>query len=172
MKNNTQAFWEEKYIQQDTGWDMGEVSPPLKAFFDGLTDKNQQILIPGAGNAYEAAYLHQNDFTNVHVLDISHPPLDRFKNNYPSFPKNHIHQANFFNFEGQFDIIIEQTFYCAIPPDKRDEYVHKMHSLLKNKAHLVGLLFDFPLTEEGPPYGGSKEEYQIRFQEYFDFQKL
>ncbi|WP_317163713.1 class I SAM-dependent methyltransferase [Psychroflexus maritimus] len=171
-KSNTQIFWEKKYKKQDIGWDIGQVSPPLKAFFDGLTDKNQQILIPGAGNAHEAAYLHQNDFTNVHVLDISHPPLDKFKKNYPSFPQNHIHQANFFDFGGQFDMIIEQTFYCAIPPIKRDEYVHKMYSLLKNKAHLVGLLFDFPLTNEGPPYGGSKKEYQRRFQDYFNFQKL
>lgn len=172
MKSNTQIFWEEKYHQQDTGWDMGMVSPPLKTFFDGLSNKNQSILIPGAGNAHEAIYLHQQGFTQVHVIDLAQPPITHLKNQCPSFPEKHIHQIDFFDFKGQFDWIFEQTFFCAIPPQRRDEYVLQMHSLLKNKAHLVGLLFDFPLTDEGPPFGGSTDEYRKRFQHYFHFHKF
>lgn len=170
--SKTQSFWESKYSQHDTGWDMGSISPPLKAFFDELTNQSLKILIPGAGNAYEAAYLHHKGFTNVHVLDISTQPIANFKENNPNFPKHHIHHTNFFDFENQFDLIIEQTFYCAIPPNKRGDYVLKMHSLLKDEGNLVGLLFDFPLTEEGPPYGGSKTEYKTRFQPYFNLLKL
>ena len=43
-----------------------------------LTNKAAKILIPGAGNAYETEYLHQNGFTNVHILDFVLDPLDAF----------------------------------------------------------------------------------------------
>jgi Thiopurine S-methyltransferase (TPMT). len=50
--------WQERYLNQQTGWDIGEISQPLKAYFDQLTDKRMRILVPGGGNGYEAAYLH------------------------------------------------------------------------------------------------------------------
>ena len=47
-----------------------------------------------------------------------------------------------------------------------------MHSLLSPKGKIVGLLFNFPLTQEGPPFGGSKEEYLTLFSEKFTIKKL
>ena len=47
-------FWNNKYLNHTTGWDLGAVSPPLKAYIDSLDNKDLAILIPGAGNAYEA----------------------------------------------------------------------------------------------------------------------
>jgi len=72
-------FWSSKYQEGQTGWDMGEVSPPIKNYIDQLTNKNLSILIPGAGNAYEAAYLFEQGFTDVTVLDLAKEPLDNFK---------------------------------------------------------------------------------------------
>ena len=40
-------FWENRYRNQETGWDLGTVSPPLKAYIDQLEDKDVAILIPG-----------------------------------------------------------------------------------------------------------------------------
>ena len=42
-----------------------------------------------------------------------------------------------------------------------------MHNLLKENGKLAGVLFSFPLTEQGPPFGGSKEEYQQLFSDKF-----
>ncbi len=47
-------FWDNQYQQGNTGWDLKQVSPPLKAYFDQLVDKKLSILIAGCGNAYEA----------------------------------------------------------------------------------------------------------------------
>lgn len=58
-------FWNERYSSQQTGWDIGSPSTPLKEYIDQLTDKDIRILIPGCGNAYEAEYLHQQGFSNV-----------------------------------------------------------------------------------------------------------
>ncbi|MDX1327998.1 MAG: SAM-dependent methyltransferase, partial [Arenibacter sp.] len=71
-----------------------------------------------------------------------------------------------------FDLILEQTFFCALDPDLRPQYVHKMKQLLKPTGKLVGLLFTFPLTESGPPYGGSPEEYKALFGDHFNFKVL
>jgi len=46
-----------------------------------------------------------------------------------------------------------------------------MKELLNPKGKLIGLLFQFPLTEVGPPFGGSKEEYNSLFENDFDIKK-
>jgi orotidine-5'-phosphate decarboxylase len=63
METLTAEFWNEKYLNQQTGWDLGEVSPPIKTYIDQITNKDLRILIPGAGHAYEANYLLENGFT-------------------------------------------------------------------------------------------------------------
>ncbi|MGX1025018.1 methyltransferase [Flavobacterium sp. CS20] len=167
-----QNYWEERYKKGKTGWDMNQVSPPLKNYIDQLKDKSLKILIPGAGNAYEAEYLFQNNFKNVTVADIAKIPLNNFKNRLPNFPQDNLLHIDFFDINDTFDLIIEQTFFCALPPKKRPDYVKKMHDLLKPNGKLVGLLFNFPLTDEGPPFGGNINQYQNYFEELFCVEKL
>lgn len=155
----TQDFWSKKYQNKQTGWDVGYPIPALTNYIDQLKNKSLKILIPGCGNGYEAAYLHKEGFTNVYIADITEEPLINFKNQNPTFPKNHILHIDFFNLQLKFDLILEHTFFCALPPTKRTEYVNKMHHLLNPEATLAGLLFSFPLSEEGPPFGGNKELY-------------
>ena len=61
LLNMDKQYWSQRYQEGQTGWDIGGVSAPLAAYFDQLEDKNLRILIPGAGNAHEAAYLFQKD---------------------------------------------------------------------------------------------------------------
>ena len=75
-----EKFWTQRYENGSTGWNIGYASPPITAYFDQVPDKSARILIPGAGNAYEAEYLYQQGFENVFVLDIAQPPLDALKN--------------------------------------------------------------------------------------------
>ena len=173
MKNklNT-AFWEAKYTHDLTRWDIGHISTPLKVYFDQLTDKNISILIPGAGNGYEAEYLFKAGFKNVFMLDFASQPLENFSTRVPDFPKNNLIKDNFFNHVGSYDLIVEQTFFCALDPSLRKEYVLKTHELLKAKAKLVGLFFNFPLTDEGPPFGGNIEEYKALFSKNYKLKVL
>ena len=166
------TYWSSRYQQNEIGWDLRGVSPPLKEYIDQLEDKSIKILIPGAGNSYEAEYLHNRGFTEVFVLDIAEEPLENFKKRLPSFPKDHLINFDFFKFTGSFDLILEQTFFCALAPEIRSLYAQKMNSLLNEKGKLVGLLFDKKFESEGPPFGGSKEEYITYFRPYFDLQVL
>lgn len=171
-KINNKSYWEDKYVNNATGWDLGQVSPPLKAYIDQLENKDLNILIPGAGNSYEAEYLFQQGFLNTNVLDIAQSPLKNLKRRSPNFPDNQLIHDNFFDHEATYDIIFEQTFFCALPPELRAEYVNKIHDLLKPEGKLVGLLFTFQLTENGPPFGGSQAEYIRLFKEKFDLDIL
>lgn len=159
--------WEARYQEDSTGWDIGHVSTPLKAYFDQLKDREAKILIPGCGNAYEAEYLWKQGFKNVYLLDIAESPLQNFSKRNPDFPREHLIQEDFFEHVGQYDLIIEQTFFCAIIPKLRQAYANQAARLLKENGKLVGLLWSVELNDDHPPYGGSKEEYLNYFEEIF-----
>jgi len=121
------------------------------------------MLIPGCGNAWEAEYLHKQGFKNVFVADISKTALDLFKKRVPDFPDEHLLHCNYFDLDKKFDLIIEQTFFCALHPSERKKYVDKTAELLMPSGKLAGLLFDDKLNSDHPPYGGNKEEYTKLF---------
>lgn len=179
MIKNTSAeneFWSKRYEEDRTGWDIGSPSRPLKEYIDQLENKAIKILIPGAGNAYEAEYLFQQGFYNTHVMDISKIPLEQFAQRVPDFPKENLIFGNFFEHEGQYDLILEQTFFCSFPPlpENRKAYAQKMNDLLKPNGKLVGVWFDMPLTGDlvKRPFGGDKEEYLGYFQPWFEVQVM
>lgn len=171
MKLNN-SYWEERYKNEETGWDVGQITTPLKEYIDQLEDKSVKILIPGAGNSYEFEYLLNKGFENIVVVDFAQSPLDNIKNRLSNYNPNNLILADFFEHEGDYDLVIEQTFFCALEPSFRKEYVQKMKSLLKPNGKIAGLLFQFPLSEVGPPFGGSKEEYLDLFQNDFAIKTL
>lgn len=165
----TKEFWDKKYASNSTGWDIGKPSKPLQEYFEQLEDKNLKILIPGSGNSWEAEFLFINGFKNTHIIDISPLAIQNFKLRVPDFPHTNIFEQDFFEHQHQYDLIIEQTFFCAINPELREKYVLKMHELLKPKGKLVGLFFNTPLNSNHPPFGGSRDEYQELFKDQFHF---
>lgn len=170
--NLSEDFWDNRYKNNDIGWNLGEVSPPLKAYFDQLTDKDLMILIPGGGNSYEAEYLHNKGFKNVYVVDLSKTAFNNIKLREPSFPSTHLIHKNFFDLKLSFNLIIEQTFFCAIDPNLRPTYGAKAFELLKKNGKIVGLLFDDVLNNDHPPFGGCKVEYLEYFKPYFNIQLM
>lgn len=171
MKLNS-TYWEERYKNKETGWDVGTITTPLKEYIDQIEDKSIKILIPGAGNSYELEYLLNNGFENVFVLDYAQAPLDNIQHRIANCKPNQLIKSDFFEHQGNYDLILEQTFFCALDPQLRKKYVEKATSLLHPKGKIAGLLFQFPLTEVGPPFGGSKVEYIDLFQDQFEIKTL
>jgi thiopurine S-methyltransferase len=159
-------YWSKRYQTNETGWDVGTPSTPLKEYIDQLENKNIKILIPGCGNAYEAQYLFENGFKNVFVIDLAPIPLENLKKRVPDFPSNQLLEGDFFELTNQFDLILEQTLFCAIEPRLRMDYARKSSELLVEKGKLVGVLFNREF-EGGPPFGGTKEEYLDYFSTHF-----
>ena len=165
-------YWDEKYVLNSTGWDIGYVSTPLKEYFDQLRDKNIKILIPGAGRAWEAEYLYQNGFNNVTILDYSIEAIKEVTNRCPDFPRENIVTDDFFHHKGKYDLIIEQTFFSSLNPGQRKDYAKHVDKLLKNGGKLVGLLFNHRFEFDGPPFGGTENEYLRLFSSIFDILKM
>ena len=158
------GYWDNRYLNQQTGWDIGYVSSPLKAYFDQLTDKHIRILIPGAGNSYEAIYLAEQGFTHITIVDISAQLSKKLAEIFtPSaYPGITILNKDFFELEGEFDLVVEQTFFCAIDPSLRKKYAEKVKTLLSGNGKLVGVLFNIDF-DVNPPFGGNIEEYRQLF---------
>jgi len=166
------TYWDEKYADNKTGWDIGYISTPLQSYFDQIKNKEISILIPGAGNAYEAEYLFNNGFRNVTIIDIAVQPLLNLKHRIPQIEDKFLVQEDFFDHKGSYDLIIEQTFFCALDPCLRVAYAKKMKELLKLDGKLVGVLFNRSFNHDGPPFGGSIVEYENIFIRYFNIRTL
>ncbi len=163
-------YWQDRYESGSDAWDIGAPSSPLTTYIDQLTDKDLRILIPGCGRAWEGQYLHERGFRNVWLMDLTGGPFVEFLHRCPDFPKEHLLIGDFFTHEGQYDLIIEQTFFCALDPSLRDRYAEKMRESLGPEGELVGVLFDDakPGKEAGaPPFGGSRAEYKDLFSRFF-----
>ena len=163
-----EAFWNDQYIASSTGWDLGEVSPPIKAYIDQLTNKKLRILIPGCGNSYEAAYLLQQGFSNITLIDIAPTLVNKLKNKFSLNNNIQIILGDFFKHQGEYDLILEQTFFCALHPAFRSLYVAAMKQLLAPNGKLAGVLFDRLFEQNGPPFGGRKTDYISLFEKNFN----
>jgi methyl halide transferase len=159
-------YWNNRYEAEETGWDLKTISPPLKAYIDQLTNKNLRILIPGCGSGHEAEYLLKQGFRDVTVIDFAPLVVEKMKSHLSDYQNVKIICTDFFIHSGEYNLILEQTFFCALDPALRTKYVQKMSELLTQNGKLTGLLFgvQFP---KNPPFGGNKEEYLTLFSDKF-----
>ncbi len=172
MNQFSEAFWTERYQTNETQWDAGSITAPIKEYVDKLSDKNMKILIPGAGNGHEAEYLFNQGFKNVFVIDISPEPINNLKKRVPAFPAEQLITGDFFSHQGNYDLIIEQTFFCALDPSLQSAYPPQMKKLLKPGGRLIGLLFIDPVNSTAPPFALPKQAYVDLFQPYFHIHQL
>ncbi|MGH1432870.1 MAG: SAM-dependent methyltransferase [Lewinella sp.] len=174
MKELDAEYWEKRWIDQQTGWDIGQASPPLTHYLNENNYQQSRILIPGAGRAYEAIYLHQQGYQNVFVCDWAPSAFDHLRQIAPDFPEEHLLVGNFFELETEvpFDLLLEQTFFCAIDPALRPQYVTQAANLLGDQGRLAGVLFAKEFSFPGPPFGGVAEDYRKLFAPSFEIMSL
>jgi hypothetical protein len=128
-------------------------------------------LIPGSGNSHEADYLLSLGFTNLTLINIAPTLLKILQEKLKNNSNIKIVLGDFFKHQGEYDLILEQTFFCARPSIMREKYVLKMYCLLPEKVLLAELLFN-KTFECGPPFGGNLNEYEKLFKKHFTFLQL
>lgn len=166
------TYWNNRWEQAATGWDIGQASPALCQFMEHYPDKQAKILIPGCGNAYEAQYLVDKGFKHIHVLDIAPALVSELEKRFASTPQVQCICANFFESQGSYDLILEQTFFCALDPSLRSAYIRQCATLLKPGGLLAGLLFNCEFDQAGPPFGGQREAYLPLFEGHFQLRSM
>lgn len=171
-KHLDQDFWNNQWIHSETGWDVGYATPPIVEFMKKYPKKEDRILIPGCGNAYEAKFLINNSFKNIHLIDIAPKAVENLTKKFEDVPQIKIFCQDFFQHEDKYDLLIEQTFFCALSPSLREAYVAKSASLLKSGGQIIGVLFDRFFEKQGPPFGGNKKEYINLFEKFFEIKVM
>jgi cyclopropane fatty-acyl-phospholipid synthase-like methyltransferase len=151
--------WENRYQEGTAGWDLGQAAPPLISFFEheaGLQPGKTVVL--GCGKGHDAILLAQHGFA-VTGIDFAPSAIAAARQKAQQLGiEIDFQQQDIFALApellGKFDYVVEHTFFCAIAPSQRQDYVQVVRSLLKPDGKLIGLfwLHDRP---DGPPYGCS-----------------
>ena len=169
----TPEFWGAKYRVADWGWDLGQVSPPFVKVWESGLLKPGRMLIPGCGRGWEALYFAEKGF-KVTALDFAPEALIEVERraNEAGLEIDECRQ-DFLNLSpeliGCFDVILEQTCFCAIHPTQRPRYVAAAKSCLKPGGELIGLFYS---TRErgGPPFDTDPEDVRRLFEPFFELE--
>lgn len=170
--NLDKEYWDQRYRNQEIGWDIGYASPAILKYAETVIPKNASILIPGCGNSYEAKALFEQGFENITLLDIAPTLVDQVQQEFGETTPVRIICQDFFQHAEKYNFILEQTFFCALDPILRKQYRTKMAALLHPQGILAGLLFNREFTNQGPPFGGNEVEYRQLFHTTFDILKM
>ena len=176
LKNNldisSSQFWDDCYHSGDIGWDLGSPTPIFIDWCNNLKSK-KKICIPGCGNGYDALYFASKGH-QVTAIDFAKEPIGKLKK---ESKKNNLNidviQKDIFdlslNLNNKFDYVVEYTFYCAIDPKMRYQYIDVMYQLLKPGGELTGIFLplDKDLRDGGPPFGVKINETIDMFSEKF-----
>ena len=102
-----------------------------------LSHININNFVPGSGKGHDAFFLASLGH-DVYALDFSKEAINSMIENVKKKNINiNILNKDIFDMEkyhGSFDIILEYTFFCAIPPSSRIKYIKTAFNLLKDNG--------------------------------------
>ncbi len=167
--------WQRHYDEDDLGWDLGQVAPPFVKLFESKLIVPGKTLIPGCGRGHEVIYLAENGF-EVTAVDFSSGAVNHLKSTVEGRNiKCEVLHMNFFGIDsthdGVYDLLIEQTFFCAISPEQRPSYVSTVARALKQGGMLAGLFYHTG-EEGGPPFNTTREDILKHFSDSFEIKHL
>ena len=167
--------WEHHYATNDLGWDLGEVAPPFVHLWKERKISPCKAIIPGCGRGHEAIFLVERGF-QITAVDFTRGAVGLLEK--ALIKKNLLGEVlhqDFFEldpyYNDKFDLMLENTFFCAINPSMRQKYVATAERILKSGALLVGLFYETG-KEGGPPFNTSKRDIEEHFSELFAIEVL
>ncbi|MEE2765454.1 MAG: methyltransferase domain-containing protein [Candidatus Neomarinimicrobiota bacterium] len=168
-------FWEDIYLNNDAGWDLGGVTPIFESIAQDINPG--KLCIVGCGCGYDVIMFAKQGF-DVTAVDFAPFPIKAVR--YMAFESSlniNILQADIFSlspkYDKKFDYVIEQTCFCAIHPEKRHDYGKIIHAVLKPGGKLIGLWFplDKKLEDGGPPWGTSVDDVKSLFSNGWEIER-
>jgi SAM-dependent methyltransferase len=144
-------FWSERFEQEFTPWDRGDVPATFRQFV-AQSAKPYVTLIPGCGTGYEVACLLEAGW-DVTAIDFSAAAVEAARKTLGRWADKVV-QADFFDFipPVPVELIYERAFFCALPPNMRPAVVARWAELLPPGGLLAGFFF-FDNVPKGPPFG-------------------
>lgn len=159
--------WESHYRSGETPWEKGAAHPALIAFLK-LNPVHGRVLVPGCGTGHDVRALAATA-DEVTGFDISPSAVKRARA-HPTVGGERYVQGDFFALpptqRGVFDVVFEHTCFCAIPPERREDYVSAVATALVPNGLLFAVFYLDPGLdpgESGPPFGVTRAELDALF---------
>lgn len=154
--------WEERWQARSTPWDLGGSPPVLASLVERDALPHGRVLVPGCGAGWDVFELASGG-REVVGLDLAPSArtvfeAERDRRGLDS-ARARIEIADFFTWpaDEQFDLVWDHTFFCALPPDLREQWARRMQELVRPGAELVTLVF--PVREpQWPPLGSDPSQ--------------
>ena len=171
MQINEDRDWEAFYRADDTFWDHGEASPGLVDYLAANPSLPPgQALVPGCGSGHDARALAKAGWavTGLDIAPSSVPLAKRLATGEALDVDFHI--GDFLGDEPhcRFDLVVEHTLFCAIPPARRGDYVQALRRWLKPGGLYLAVNYMIPDDNGEPPFSTTTAELDARFGEPFE----
>lgn len=172
----TPDFWESRYQQGTDRWDLGEAAPGLVSLLSKEAPLVGKTLVLGCGRGYDALLFAQAghevmgvDFAPSAIADAT--KLAQQANLAVTFLQEDIFALPE-RYSHQFDYVVEHTCFCALPPEKRRDYINLVYSLLKPTTGELLAIFFTHQRSGGPPHGIQPSEIRELFTPQFEILQL
>jgi len=165
-------FWSEIYkSKENPGWNLNDAAEAFKDMLPRLKLPKSRILVLGCGEGHDAALFARAGHL-VTAVDFSKEAISRGKEKYGDLQNLSFYDYNIFHIPTEwnhsFDVVMEHTCFCAIPPDQRGELVRLYRRMLHEEGQLLGVFFTMD-KRSGPPFGATEWELRKRTEEYFHY---
>lgn len=170
------GFWEARYLSAQTGWERGRCAPPIvRMLREAVVAKGAHVAVLGSGRGHEALEAAAQGYEAT-AIDFAEPAIEatRVAAEHRQLDVETLQQDLFTlgtTHEGAFDAVLEHTCFCAIDPERRDEYVQVVHRVLKPGGVVFGLFFAHG-RPGGPPFDTNEDEVRRRFEPHFVVERL
>lgn len=185
---NSPSKWERDYQRGEAGWDIGTPTPVFQRllregalgtgalenapYAEDLSRGTLQfppgrMLVPGAGRGHDAREFARQGFEVV-AVDFARDAVDAMRELMDdaalsgNATRHEIWQGDLFQlpqeWNGTFDYVLEYTCYCAIDPQRREEYVDMIARMLKRGGKYIALALPLDQRAGGPPFTVNPDE--------------
>ena len=164
--------WDARYVAGDTPWDKGGAHPALIARLKEIP-LTGRVLVPGCGAGHDVRAIAAQGASSVLGVDVSPTALNQARS-FPKAGNECYHEGDFLTGNavpaGSFDVLFEHTCLCAIPPERRADYVRAATTALCDGGFLLAVFFTNPENpnSHSPPFRCDLAEMGLLFSDDFE----
>jgi SAM-dependent methyltransferase len=161
FETGSAEFWGAVYRKGQTAWDLGGPTPVFQALAGTGEFPPGKMIVLGAGRGYDARLFarHGFDVTAVDFAAEAVEEMDRLSE--PDAPVE-VLQADLLALDpaldGRFDYVLEYVCFCAIDPERREDYAETVARLLGPGGVYIALAYPIGDYEGGPPFAVDPDE--------------